>query len=65
MQCTQSAELMPIFYLLACPFSLGVGDGRIKDEQLSASSQLNDIHAAKQGRVSLISPSKSRYRATD
>ena len=65
MQCTLSAELMPIFYLLACPFSLGLGFGRIKDEQLSASSELDDTHAAKQGRVSLISPSKNRYRAAD
>ena len=56
---------MPIFYLLACPLSLGLGDGRIRDEQLSASSKLDDIHAAKKGRVSLISPSNSRYRAAD
>ena len=56
---------MPIFYLLACPLPLGLGDGRIRDEQLSASSKLDDIHAAKQGRVSLISPRKNRYRAAD
>ena len=54
---------MPIVYLLACPLSLGLGDGRIRDEQLSASSELDDIHAAKQGRVSLIIPSNNRYRA--
>ena len=65
MQCTESAELNPFFYLLACPLPLGLSDGRIKDEQLSASSELDDIHAAKQGRVSLIIPSKSRYRAAD
>jgi len=51
--------------LLACPLSLELGDGRIKDEQLSASSELDDIHAAKQGRASLISPSHYRYRAAD
>ena len=56
---------MPIFYFLACPLPLGLSDGRIRDEQLSASSELDDIHAAKQGRVSLISPSKNRYRAAD
>ena len=56
---------MPIFYLLACSLSLGLSDGRIRDEQLSASSKLDDFHAAKQGRVSLISPSKNRYRAAD
>ena len=56
---------MPIFYFLACPLPLGLNDGRIRDEQLSASSELDDIHAAKQGRVSLISPSKNRYRAAD
>ena len=56
---------MPIFYFLACPLPLGLSDGRIRDEQLSASSELDDIHAAKQGRVSLIIPSKNRYRAAD
>ena len=48
------------FYLSACPLPLGLSDGRIRDEQLSASSELDDTHAAKQGRLSLISPSKSR-----
>ena len=56
---------MPIFYLLACPLSLGLSDGRIRDEQLSASSKLDDFYAAKQGRVSLISPSEDRYRVAD
>ena len=56
---------MPIFYLLACSLSLGLGDGQIADEQLSASSELDDIHAAKHGRVALISPSNNRYRAAD
>ena len=56
---------MPIFYLIACSLSLGLADGQITDEQLSASSELDDIHAAKQGRVSLISPSKNRYRVAD
>ena len=56
---------MPIFYLLACPLPLGLGDGRIRDEQLSASSELDDIHAAKQGRVSLTSFSNTRYSAAD
>ena len=56
---------MSILSILACPLSLGLGDGRIKDEQLSASSELDDIHAAKQGKVSLISPGKNRYRAAD
>ena len=56
---------MPIFYLLACSLSLGLADGQITDEQLSASSELDDIHAAKQGRVALISPSNNRYRAAD
>ena len=56
---------MPIFYLSACPLPLGLGDGRIRDEQLSASSKLDDMHAAKQGRVSLIIPSNNRYRAAD
>ena len=64
MQCTLSAELMRIFYLLACPFSLGLGSGRIRDEQLSASSELDDTHAAKQGRASIY-PGSSRYLATD
>ena len=48
--------------LLACPLSLGLGDGRITDEQLSASSELDDIHAAKQGRASLIGSNYDRYR---
>ena len=56
---------MPIFYLLACPLSLGLGDGRIRDEQLSASSELDNIHVAKQGRVSLTSLSNNRYRAEE
>ena len=57
---------MPIPSLLACPLSLGLGDGRIRDKQLSASSELDNIHAAKQGRASsLISPSNNRYRAAD
>ena len=51
--------------LLACSLPLGLDDGRIKDEQLLASSELDDIHAAKQGKVSLISPGKNRYRAAD
>ena len=54
--------LMSISSLLDCASSLGLGDGRIKDEQLSASSELDDIHGAKQGRVSLI---KNRYRVED
>ena len=53
---------MPIPSLLACPIPLGLGDGRIRDDQLSASSALDDIHAAKQGRASLISSSHDRYR---
>jgi len=53
---------MAILSILACPLALGLGDGRIKDEQLSASSELDDIHAAKQGRASLISSSHDRYR---
>ena len=56
---------MPIFYLLACSLPLGLSDGQIEDEQISASSELDEIHAAKQGRVSLISPFNSRYRAAD
>jgi len=48
--------------LLACPLALGLGDGRIKDEQLSASSELDNNHTAKQGRASSISSSDSRYR---
>ena len=56
---------MPIFYLLACWLSLGLDDGRIKDEQLSASSELDDIHAAKKGRAALFSTSSTRYRAAD
>ena len=56
---------MPIFYLLACSLRLGLSDGRIRDEQISASSELDAIHAAKQGRVSLIGPINSRYRAAD
>ena len=57
---------MPIFfYLLACSLTLGLSDGRIRDEQISASSELDDIHAAKQGRVSLISPRNNRYRVAD
>ena len=56
---------MPIFYLIDCSLSLGLADGQITDEQLSASSEMDDIHAAKQGRVSLISPSNNRYRAAD
>ena len=59
---TEPSEWMPIFYLLACSLPLGLTDGRIRDEQISASSELDEIHAAKGGRVSLISPSKSRYR---
>ena len=52
---------------LACPLALGLGDGRIRDEQLSASSELDDNHdhSAKQGRASLISPGSDRYRAAD
>ena len=65
MECALSVGLMSVFYLLACSLSLGLGDGRITDEQLSASSELDDIHAAKQGRVSLINPSNNRYRAAD
>ena len=53
---------MFISFLLACPLSLGLGDGRIKDEQLSASSRLDDNHAAKQGRASLINSNYDRYR---
>ena len=49
------------FLFLACPLSLGLGDGRIRDEQLSASSELDDNHAAKQGRVVLVSSSHDRY----
>ena len=56
---------MRIVYLLACPLSLGLHDGRIRDEQLSASSELDDMQAAKQGRVSLYSPIDNRYRAVD
>ena len=56
---------MPIFYLLACSSSLGLDDGRVKDEQLSASSELHDIHAAKKGRIALFYPSNQRYRAAD
>ena len=56
---------MPIFHLLACPLPLGLSDGRIRDEQLSASSELDDIHVAKQGRVSLTSLRNNRYRAAD
>ena len=57
---------MPIPSLLACPLPIGLGDGRITDKQLSASSELDHIHAAKQGRASsLISPSNNRYRAAD
>ena len=56
---------MSFFYLLACTLTLGLSDGRIRDEQISASSELDDIHAAKQGRVSLISPSNNRYRVED
>ena len=52
---------MFIPFLLACPLSLGLGDGRIRDEQLSASSKLDDMHAAKQGRASLIVSSYDRY----
>ena len=51
--------------LLACPLPLGLGDGRIGDEQLSASSELDDIHAAKQGRFSLTNLRESRYCAAD
>ena len=65
MQCIVGLVNAQLFYLLACPLPLGLSDGRIRDEQLSASSELDDTHAAKQGRVSLISPSKNRYRAAD
>ena len=37
--------------LSACPLSLGLEDGRIKDEQMSASSELDKKHAAKKGRI--------------
>ena len=56
---------MPISYLLACSLPLGLGDGQITDEQISASSELDDSHAAKKGRVSLISPRNKRYRAAN
>ena len=56
---------MSFFYLLACSLTLGLSDGRIRDEQISASSELDDTHAAKQGRVSLISPSNNRYSVAD
>ena len=56
---------MPIFYLLACSLTLGLSDGRIRDEQISASSVLDDIRASKYGRVSLVSPTNTRYRVVD
>ena len=54
---------MPIFYLLDCSLSL-VAFGQVRDEQLSASSELPNFHAAK-GRLSLIILSDKRYRAAD
>ena len=41
--------------------SLGLENGQIRDKQISASSELDKQHAAKQGRVSLISSSQDRY----
>lgn len=37
--------------LSACPLSLGIEDGRIKDEQMSASSELDEKHTSKKGRI--------------
>ena len=37
--------------LSACPLSLGLEDGRVKDEQMSASSELDKKHTAKKGRI--------------
>ena len=49
-------ELMTIktsdSFISACPLTLGLEDGRIKDEQVSASSELDNKHTANQGRVS-------------
>ena len=53
---------MSILSILACPLALGLGDRRINDEQLSASSELDHTYAAKQGRASSISSSHDRYR---
>ena len=57
--CTGIAELFPlkalnmlVLSLSACPLSLGLEDGRIKDEQMSASSELDKKHTAKKGRIS-------------
>ena len=41
--------------------SLGLENGQIRDKQISASSELDKQHAAKQGRVSLISSPQDRY----
>ncbi|PFX14340.1 Neuropilin-1 [Stylophora pistillata] len=46
----------------ACMSPLGLGNGQIRDRQISASSELDKHHVAKQGRVSLISsPQESSW----
>ena len=56
-----TTEFDLIYFLKACMSSLGLENGQIRDKQISASSELDKQHAAKQGRVSLISSPQDRY----
>ena len=56
-----TTEFDVVYSLKACISSLGLENGQIRDKQISASSELDKQHAAKQGRVSLISSPQDRY----
>ena len=56
-----TTKLDLIYSLEACTSSLGLENGQIRDKQISASSELEKQHAAKQGRVSLSSFPQDRY----
>ncbi|XP_074617347.1 uncharacterized protein LOC141876569 [Acropora palmata] len=46
-----------------CPLPLGLEDGRIRDDMISASSELNKNHTAKDGRISYTTDRRSAWCA--